>query len=99
MRMMPALCALLFACATSSATVNDQPAPEFKAEDVRVTKIDPPSECALLGGITEWGYLDSGFLNNLRQRAAEKGGNWVVMDNPNGGRLYKCPKAAVVAFD
>ena len=67
--------------------------------DVTLAKADPPPQCEEVGTDYEmivWGDFD-GARRKLRRHAAERGGNYVRLEMPAGGTIYRCPVAAPMA--
>jgi hypothetical protein len=67
---------------------------------VRVTKIEPPTGCTMLGTVqagVAWSYDQA--LDNMRTKAAEMGADWLTLDYPTVARAFWCPPAVVDAFD
>lgn len=62
---------------------------------VQVSKAEPPPYCIPVGAVIAGGYGPEDAYGGLRKRAADAGGNYVVMDGlaPGGifGRAFRCP--------
>ena len=75
-------------------------APEKKV-DVQLMKNDPPMGCRMVGDVQSKGDDMNEAKANLRQQAAEKGGNYVRLDALNlaggdavaAGAAFQCQKS------
>jgi hypothetical protein len=75
-------------------------APRINPAMVRVTKLEPPTGCTEVGSITA-GMVFSydSAIDSLREKTAERGGDWLTLDYPTAGRAFWCPPAVVNAYD
>ena len=74
--------------------------PRVNPARVRVTKLEPPPGCTELGSVMAgfvFGY--DAAIEALREKTAERGGDWVTLDAPTVGRAFWCPPAVVDAYD
>lgn len=71
--------------------------PEIAAQAaVQLSKAEPPPGCVALGTVTSGGWTVDDAYSGLKKKAAERGGNYVVLDGiANGifGRVFQCPVA------
>jgi hypothetical protein len=73
--------------------LDPHPAKSPQPAQVFVSKMEPPIECKQVGAVDSSYPLGSyeDKLATLREQAAEKGGNYLVVDSPSMGRAYFCP--------
>jgi hypothetical protein len=71
--------------------------PEIAAQAaVQLSKAEPPPGCVALGTVAAGGWTVDDAYSGLKKKAAERGGNYVVLDGiGNGifGRVFQCPIA------
>jgi hypothetical protein len=102
-------------CGGSSESYQDRQAALAKsqaASSIVVSKQEPPSSCRNIGVVegkdpkmyapfASMGANSEDAMINLREKALEKGGNYVVLDMAFGpmaqGRLFACPPGAAEA--
>lgn len=100
-------------CGGSSETYKDRQAALARAQaasTITVTKQEPPSSCRNIGAaegkdpkmyapFANFGANQEDALANLREKALERGANYVVLDAAFGpianGRLFVCPPEAL----
>jgi hypothetical protein len=67
---------------------------------VRLSKLEPPSECTMLGVVVAtWVFRYEDGIRQLQEKAAKQGGDWITLDGPLNGRVYFCAPAVIDALD
>jgi hypothetical protein len=92
-----AIALALGGCASSPPETRGAPLPvPPQVAMVQLMKMDPPPQCGEVGTDYEmivWGNVE-GARRKLRENAAARGGNYVRLEMPAGGTIYRCPSGS-----
>jgi hypothetical protein len=69
------------------------------AGEITISKAEPPPGCTPIGSARGFGWTMDSVYESLREKAAEQGANYVVLDGVAGGlfgRTFRCPPPSQV---